>query len=138
MRIGIANSAEVDALWPKLSSRFQDAIDRCGDDISVADLWQMCRSGNAFLMCAVDGDAVKMGAVLQFQKWSKGTVLRCLILGGSDMSRWLPMLPDAVRKMMREGEATRFVFDGRDGWSRALSRHLENARELRTSYEVEL
>lgn len=138
MRIGIANQAEVDAIWPEIAGKFQEAIDRCGDDFSVSDLWQMCRSGNAFLMCAVDGDAVVMGAVLQFQKWSKGSVLRCLILGGSEMSRWLPMMPDAVRKLMREGGATRFVFDGRDGWSVALRRNLENARELRTTYEVEL
>lgn len=138
MRIGLANSAEVDALWPKLSSRFQDAIDRCGDDISVADLWQMCRSGNAFLMCAMGGDEPLMGAVLQFQKWSKGTVLRCLILAGDDMPAWLPDLIPSIRDIMREGGATRFVFDGRDGWGETLRRSLENARKLRTTYEVEL
>lgn len=138
MRIGLANSAEVDALWHHLAGKFQEAIDNCGDDVSVADLWQMCRSGNAFLMCAMDeGDPV-MGAVLQFQKWSKGTVLRCLILGGSEIGGWMPQLPGAVRNLMREGGATRFVFDGRDGWSEMLRRSLENTRKLRTTYEVEL
>lgn len=138
MRIGLANAAEIDALWPHLSGKFQDAIDKCGDDVSVADLWQMCRSGNAFLMCAMAGDTPLMGAVLQFQKWSKGTVLRCLIIGGEHMESWFSDWIDAVRNLMREGGATRFVFDGRDGWCRALSRSLENARKLRTTYEVDL
>ena len=135
--IGLANSAEVDALWPQLSARFQEAIDRCGDDISIADLWQMCRSGNAFLMVAMEDDVPAMGAVLQFQKWEKGTVLRCLILAGEDMGRWFAELPAAVRKIAREGGATRFVFDGRDGWERVVM-PLKIPKKLRTTYEVEI
>lgn len=134
MRVGIANSTEVDALWPKLVEKFQEAIDKCGDDISIADLWQMCRSGNAFLVCAMAGDEPVMGAVLQFQKWTRGPVLRCLILAGSDMPSWLSIWTDAVRKMMREGGATRFIFDGRDGWGCIL----EGSRKLRVTFEVEL
>lgn len=138
MRIGIANAAEVDALWPKLAGRFQEAIDACGDDLALGDLWQMCRSGDAFLVCAIAGEDPVMGAVLQFQKWSKGPVLRCLVIGGEQMAAWLPDWIAAVRNMMREGGATRFVFDGRDGWSEVLRRSFEHARKLRATYEVEI
>lgn len=134
--IGLANSAEVDALWPHLTVRFQQAIDDHGDDLAVADLWQMCRSGNAFLMVAMDGSKPMMGAVLQFQKWEKGTVLRCLTIGGEDMARWVSEFEMAVMKMMAEGGASRFVFDGRDGWARML-KHLK-PKKLRTTYEVEI
>lgn len=135
--IGLASSAEVDALWPHLSGKFQEAIDRCGDDLSVADLWQMCRSGNAFLLCAMEDGAPVMGAVLQFQKWTNGTVLRCLILGGCDLEGWIPGLTVAIRKFALEGGATRFVFDGRDGWERKIM-PLKIPKKLRTVYEVEI
>ncbi|GEM_PF-3971110 len=136
MMIGLANTAEVDALWPRLAPRFQEAIDRFGDDLSVADLWQMCRSGQAFLMCAMDGQEPVMGAILQFQKWSNGTVLRCLILGGNDMDGWLKDFPGAVVKVMREGGAKRFVYDGREGWSEVI-KHWK-PRKLRATYEVQI
>lgn len=134
--IGLANSAEVDALWPRLAHWFQQASDEHGDDLSVSALWQMCRSGNAFLMVAMDGSTPIMGAVLQFQSWEKGSVLRCLTIGGADMSRWISQFEMAVMKMMAEGRAKRFVFDGRDGWARML-KHL-NPKKLRTTYEVKI
>lgn len=134
--IGLANAVEVDALWPHLSGKFQQASDEHGDDLSVAALWHMCRSGNAFLMVAMDGSIPIMGAVLQFQSWEKGSVLRCLTLGGDDMLRWVSDFEMAVMKMMKEGGARRFVFDGRDGWARML-KHLKPKR-LRTTYEVEI
>jgi len=134
--IGLANTAEVDALWPQLAPRFQEAIDRFGDDLSVADLWQMCRAGQAFLMVALDGQKPVMGAVLQFQKWTNGTVLRCLILGGNDMDGWLKDFPGAVVKVMKEGGARRFIYDGRDGWAEVI-KHWKPKR-LRATYEVQI
>lgn len=134
--IGLASPAEVDALWPALSGKFQQAIDDHGDDLPASALWQMCRSGNAFLMVAMDGTRPVMGAVLQFQNWEKGSVLRCLSLGGEDMGRWIADFEMAVMKMMKEGGARRFVFDGRDGWARML-KHLSPSK-LRTTYSVEI
>lgn len=77
-----------------------------------------------------------MGAVLQFQKWEKGSVLRCLTLAGDDMATWVSAFEGAVMRMMAEGGATRFVFDGRDGWARML-KHLK-PKKLRTTYAVEI
>lgn len=134
--IGLANSAEVDALWPALSRKFQQSSDDHGDDLPASALWQMCRSGDAFLMIAMEGTKPLMGAVLQFQNWGKGPVLRCLAIGGEEMGRWIGEFENAVMKMMAEGGAKRFVFDGRDGWARML-KHLK-PRKLRTTYEVEI
>lgn len=136
MRIGLASPQEVDGLWPHLVEKFSLAINDHGDDLPVSDLWQMCRSGNAFLMCAMDGSKPVMGAVLQFQKWGNGPVLRCLTIGGEDMASWVSDFEMAVMKMMAEGGARRFVFDGRDGWARML-KHLK-PKKLRTTYEVEI
>lgn len=134
--IGLANSAEVDALWPQLAPRFQEAIDAYGDDISLGEYWQMCRAGSAFLMVAMDGSRPMMGAVLQFQKWSKGSALRCLLLAGTDIQRWMTEFEAAVLKMMEEGGARRFVFEGRDGWARKLLHR--KPKRLRVTYEVEI
>jgi hypothetical protein len=87
-------------------------------------------------MVAMDGTRPIMGAVLQFQKWSKGSALRCLLLAGKDIQRWLPEFETAVLRMMEEGGTRRFVFEGRDGWARKLLHR--KPKRLRVTYEVEI
>jgi hypothetical protein len=50
MKICIAALPEVDLIWPLISHKLEEAVDRCGDDLSVGEMWQMCRSGNAYLV----------------------------------------------------------------------------------------
>lgn len=134
MRIGIANSAEVDQIWPQFSARLQAACERTGGDISSGELWQMCRSGQAFCVVALDEDGPKAVLIMQFQKWTAKQVMRCLAIVGDDMREWLPMAQEFIAKMARDGGATSFVADGRDGWPRIFP----NAKRLRVTYEVEI
>lgn len=134
MRIAIANSAEVDQYWQTFAPRLQTACDETGGDISSGDLWQMCRSGNAFLVLILDGDAFKAALVMQFQKWTGKQVMRCLAIVGDDMAAWLPMARDFIGQMARDGGATSFIAEGREGWTRIFPA----ARRLRTTYEVEI
>lgn len=138
MKIGVATSAEVDQIWPLVSTYLKKATDKTGDDYSTGDLWQMCRSGNAFLVYAHDDGRVFMGSVWQFQSWSRGTVFRCLSLGGISMSQWLQPLNTMIEAMMRDGGAYRFVIDGREGWSRVLQSLSRTPKKLRITFEVEI
>lgn len=134
MRIAIANSAEVDQLWPVFSARLQKACERTGGDISSGDLWQMCRSGNAFLVVVLDGDELKAALIMQFQKWTAKQVMRCLAIVGDEMDEWLPAARDFIAGMARDGGATSFIAEGRDGWARIFP----TAKRLRVTYEVEI
>lgn len=134
MNIGIATSAEVDAFWPRLSDRMKEACKRNGGDISSGDLWQMCRSGNAFLVLVIEGGDILGALIMQFQNWSGKQVMRCLGIVGEQMSEWLPMAKEFIEQMARDGGAESFVSEGRDGWARIFP----NARKLRVTYEVRI
>lgn len=117
MKIGIASAAEVDALWPTLGPKFVKATERFGDDLSSGELWQMCRSGNAFLVAAFDERGVKMGCAVRFERWTNGTILRVLSLVGEDMRSWADPVKNYLNQMAVTGGADRIVAEGRDGWA---------------------
>lgn len=133
MRIGIANSAEVDGLWPLIAAKVQESCSNTGGDMSSGDLWQMCRSGDAFLAVVLDDENKPVATIIvQFQKWAEKTVLRCLSIAGERMSEWLPETMEFISNMARENGASCLVADGRDGWARVLP----NAKRLRVTYEI--
>ncbi len=134
MRIGIATSQEVDAIWPVFAERLQEACIRTGGDISSGDLWQMCRSGNAFLVVVFDGSQFVASLIMQFQNWSGKQVMRCLGIVGERMDEWLPMAREFIEAMAKNGGATSFVAEGREGWARIFP----TARKLRVTYEVQI
>jgi hypothetical protein len=132
MNISIAGAHEVDTVWPLVAPKFMEASERCGDDFSSGEMWQMCRSGNAFLLVASD-DEIRAAMVARFERWTDGPVLRVLCIGGHDIRLWLTDGADFLKKFMVLGEARRVVFDGRDGWQRVLK-----VRKLRSVYEMEI
>lgn len=134
MRIGIASNQEVDSVWPVISARIQSACDRNGGDLSSGSLWQMCRSGNAFLVLVMDENEPIAALIMQFQNWSGKQVMRCLGIAGERMAEWLPLAKGCIEQMARDGGAVSFVSEGRDGWSRIFP----TARKLRVTYEVDL
>lgn len=132
MKIDVANIVYVDAIWQQVVPKFQRAIDLCGDDYSTADLWQMCRSGNAFLVIARDGEDIAMASVVRFERWASGSVLRVVGIAGDRMSEWAEDWQSFMENMAREGGADRIVSEGRDGWHRVFKK----ARKLRVVYEM--
>lgn len=134
MNIGIASNQEVDAVWPLISGKIQKACDLNGGDMSSGDLWQLCRSGNAFLVLVTDEGQPIAALIMQFQNWSGKQVMRCLVIAGERMAEWLPSAKGFIERMAKDGGAKSFVSDGRDGWSRIFT----EARKLRVTYEVRI
>lgn len=130
MKIGIANAAEVDALWPTLGPKFVKATERFGDDLSSGELWQMCRSGNAFLVAAFDDRGVKMGCAVRFERWTNGTILRVLSLVGEDIHSWAEPVKSYLNQMAITGGADRIVAEGRDGWAKIF----DEPKAIRQTY----
>lgn len=134
MRIGIATSAEVDALWHVFADRLQVMLEDSGGDLSSGDLWQMCRSGNAFLVLIEQDGKIIAASIYQFQRWTARTVIRCLGLVGDDMQAWAEPLVKFVEGMAKQGGATALVACGREG----LIKMYPKAKRLTTTYLMEI
>ncbi len=133
MKIGIANSAEVDAIWPMISERIAESCQKTGGAVTPGQLWQICRSGNAFLIVASDEDKILTCVIVAFEKWDK-PVLRCIAIAGWELNEWIAPVFEYLCNMGRENGAELFVFDGRDGWGKVLP----GAKRLRSTFGVDL
>lgn len=137
MKIGIANAAEVDQIWPLISEKMQAGCNRTGGGTSSADLWQMCRGGDAFLVIGFTPEAVKFASVWRFETWPSGQVFKCIGLCGSDPKKWIADLHEFVLSQARIAGTTRLVAEGRRGWSRIFERYVsKRTRTLWETYEV--
>lgn len=133
MKIAIANLFEIDPIWPLISERLHKAFEKTGGDLTSGELWQMCRSGQAFLVVAFEETELKAAMIVQFQKWDK-PVLRCLAVVGFDMGAWLAAGKEFIWNMAKDNGAQSFVFEGREGWKVPLP----EARRLRSTWEISL
>lgn len=115
MKIGFAAVGEVDQIWPLVVANINSACKQEESGISAGELWQMCRGGNAFLLIIHDGDTIFSASVWRFEH---GAVLRCFILWGRDMRRWLNPARLYVTRIAKENGAKSIRADGRRGWLR--------------------
>ncbi len=134
MNIHIVNIADIDALWQTVGPRFNAAIEKCGDDISTGELWQMCRSGNAFLVIAIDDTGILMAAIVRFERWSNGAVLRVLSLVGEHIEKWSAAVKGYLADLAKSNGAPRIVAEGREGWARIF----DEPKRIRSTYVMEL
>lgn len=130
MKIKIASAVEVDAIWPTLGPKFVKATERFGDDLSSGELWQMCRSGNAFLVVVYNEQGVKMACVVRFERWTNGSILRVLSLVGEDIKEWAEQVKGYLNQMAITGGADRIVAEGRDGWAKIF----DEPKAIRQTY----
>lgn len=93
----------------------------------------MCRSGQAFCVVVFDEEPRAI-LIMQFQKWTAKTVMRCLGIVGDGVNEWLPAARSFIEQMAKAGGATSFVAEGRDGWVKLFP----DAKKLRVTYEVEI
>ena len=118
LRLGLASPHEADRLWPQLREGFLKSTQRGPVDISAGQLWQLVRSGGAYLVLAYDDDTIYMASVWQFQSQECRHSFHCLSLYGRNMREWLRPLQDYVANLARENGATRLSACGRHGWIR--------------------
>ena len=134
MNIQIVGLHEIDAVWPLIADGFVEVTKRCGDDQTSGELWQMVRSGGAFLLVIIENDKLRLSTVVQFQRWADGPVLRILSMAGEGLGDWGVQLKDYLSEMARKGGASRIVAEGREGWARIF----DEPRKLRSTYVMEI
>ncbi|MBX5143211.1 hypothetical protein HJB79_31375 [Rhizobium lentis] len=133
MRIAIANSAEVDAIWPSISEKMQTGCDKTGGGTSSAEMWQMCRRGDAFLIVGF-AESIEFASVWRFETWPSGQVFRCVGLCGAKPERWMRSLYDFALSQAKIGGTDRLIAQGRKGWRRLIERHVTG--RVRTLWET--
>lgn len=134
MKIEIAAPHQVDAIWRIVGTRFNEAAQKYGEDITAGELWQMCRSGNAFLVVAVSGTEILLATVVRFERWGPASVLRVVALVGDRVTEWAADFEEFAVSMARDNGATQIVAEGREGWPKIF----KHARKLRSSFVMEI
>lgn len=133
LRLGLASVSEIDRLWPLLSDGLGKACKRCDSQWTAGELWQLCRSGNAFLILVYDDDKIWSAGVWRFETARPGPVFRCIMMYGENMRAWLNMAREFIEKLAKENGAKALVAEGRQGWGRVFG-----AQKIGRDYEVEI
>lgn len=133
MKVEIVPVAQVDNIWPLIAIRIANCLRDIDADCTAADLWDLCRSGHAFLMVAHDGD-IYGAMVWRFETWPSGLVLKNLVTVGEKMPRWLPQAHEAAGQLAINGGASRYVWHGRKAWQR----YFPKAKVLNITYSMEV
>ena len=97
-----------------------DSTSREPRDISAGQLWQLCRSGAAFLILVYDDDKIHMASAWQFRSEECRHSFHCLSLYGKGLRQWVGMAREFIEKIAKDNGATRLTACGRSGWIRVF------------------
>lgn len=125
---------QVDTFWPMIADGIDKAVKATGGDITAGYLWQLCRSGQAFLVVSQAENRVEAASVWRTETWSSGVKLRCLAAWGEAMVNWLEPMRAHVAGLQRNCGANAVIAEGREGWRRTFP----EARPVRTLFEIDL
>lgn len=137
MNVSLVPVIEVDRVWPLVREGLENSCTACGGDLSAADLWRECRSGNAFLILVLEEGKILSASAWRPETWSSGGKLRCLALYGVGLWKWIGPLRAAVLELKQNVGAESLVAEGLEKWGALFKRLFPNARKLRVLYEEE-
>jgi hypothetical protein len=138
MNIAVVGTVDVDRIWPAIAEGINQSSTRSFDAIPAGNLYQMCRSGNAFLIIAHDGKDIKGASIWQFRQVDQKTVFQGLALTGEGFSEWAPAMRDEVRRIAKGGGAVSLVDFGRPGMKKHFEEIGARARVAFVAYEETL
>jgi hypothetical protein len=127
MQIGLASVHEIDRLWPQLVAGVTKAIKRADSRYTAGDLWQMCRSGNGYLVLVYDQERIWSAGIWRFEN----DRFRCVMMHGDNMSAWLNLVREYITRIAKENGAVALTCSGRRGWARMFG-----AEQNGQDYEV--
>ncbi len=134
MNIVVVPVADIDNAWPHVAERFVKCIEKVPTYLTAGDLWQMCRSGSAFLIVALDeAGTIKGATVWQFEPHT----FACRIMAGRGMADWLIPLLDVARQMARMNGIPTICADARVGFARFFKHHAPTIKTVRQTYVME-
>lgn len=135
MNIALIGSQEVDGIWPSIAPRIVECLKKAPSYLSAGELWQMCRSGQVFLLVAHDETEIHGASIWQFQNGYGQSILSCIMLVGKGLRKWALPLFDAASNIAKDGGAI-ISGTGRPGLYRLLKKLIPGLELARQSYIV--
>lgn len=137
MKIAVCAPHEVDAIWHLVQDGMQESYERAGEvaEYTAGEIWQLTRSGNAFLVLVWDDAGILSAGAWRFERKGGKPVLRCLALFGKkkQMRTWLKPVHEWINNLARNNGALWLVAGGRPGWLRVF-----DAAQWDSDYAIEV
>lgn len=105
-------------IWPRVSHFIEAAY--VATDRVMPDLMPWLDAGKGLLWVVTDGERFLSAAVTSLELHRSGLACRVSACGGEEMPRWLHHLGE-IEQYARDEGCVKVWFEGREGWSRALS-----------------
>ena len=132
--IELVPQARIDEVWPLVVSGFAACLEKTPTNIGVGEFWQMCRSGNAFLLISSNGSEVISASVWRFE----GAKFTCLLLSGKNSEKWVFELVTTAGIIAKSNGTAKLSASGRVGLGKMLNKNGVVAKVTRQEYEVDL
>jgi hypothetical protein len=137
VNIAVVPVADIDRAWPHIAASVVKCLEKAPSYATAGEFWQMCRSGNAFLIVAVDGETIKGASIWQFGQAYGRAAFSCLLLVGTQLEKWSADLVAVASEMARSNGAI-ITADGRIGLIKALKKTVPGLKVVRQSYILEV
>lgn len=138
MTIQLVPTANVDPVWPMVSALVVKCLEKAPSYLSAGDLWQMCRSGQAFLFVIHDGEKAGGVAIWQFAPAFGQHAFVCLALAGEGLEAWIVEMVEIAGKIAADGGAEILSATGRVGLLDPLRKKIPGVEVARQTYIVRL
>lgn len=135
MNVSIVPVSNVDAIWPHIAERVTRCLRKAPSEMSTGDFWSLCRSGNAFLIVALDGEDITAVTVWRFTAFG---YFECMMIEGRGAGEWLKPVLDCALKIADDHGLNGIVGIGRTGWAKLVKKHFPKAKIPRQMYTVEI
>lgn len=136
MNITLVPVANVDEIWPLISERVDACLEKAPGAISAGQYWTMCRSGEAFLIIAVDETGIHGVTIWKFA----GQYFECLLLfdmpdrNGDD---WYGETLQFALRLAKKNGCKGIGGNGRLGHVKRVKTQFPNMKIIRQTYIVE-
>lgn len=131
MNVGFASVGDIDQIWPLIAVKMNEMCNREDSRVTSGQLFQMCRSGGAFLILAHKDNRLLMASVWTFED---ERVMRCWGLVGENMRLWFRPVRDFILGFAQSHGAKKIISNGRYGWLKLIP----EAKRIDDGCEVKL
>lgn len=136
MNITLVPVANVDEIWPLISERVDACLEKAPGAISAGQYWTMCRSGEAFLIIAVDETGIHGVTIWKFSE----EYFECLLLfgmPGRNADGWYGEIMNFARQLATQNGCKGIAGTGRLGHIRRVKAQFPSMKIVRQTYIVE-
>lgn len=135
MNITLVPVGSVDEVWPLISEQVDACLRKAPGTLSAGQYWTMCRSGEAFLIIAVDDAGIHGVTIWKFA----GDYFECLLLvgmPGESADGWFSKVMDFALKLASQNGCKGFGGTGRLGLVKRMKAQFPKLEIPRQTYIV--